>query len=177
MTEIGQDTVGRRFFAVLYRPDCLAELPWGNEPFDCVVFLCKQSPAHSLTESLSSDLVRSRADWVQVAGRGAEELHDAIDRASVAAGRQNAVGDGSPMTSWHDEARSPEEMAEVTSLCFGGQDRVLVLVVGQDAELRTSIKAVQQAEQIAAPNRGRKADAAAGLGRSPQGQKPGTISP
>jgi hypothetical protein len=70
-------------------------------------------------------------------------LHDAIDRASVAAGRQRAVGDGSPMTSWHEEEQSAEEMAEVAALCFGGHERVLVLVVGDERDLLTSGAAVK----------------------------------
>ncbi len=144
MTEISCDDVGRRYFAALYRPGCLSELPWGGEPFDCVVFLCDPARAQALAGSLSSDLARSRVDWVQVAGRGAEGLHDAIDRASVTVGRQRVVGDGSPMTSWHEEAQNPDAMAEVARLCFGGQDRVVVLVVGRPADLWASIEAVQQ---------------------------------
>jgi hypothetical protein len=135
--------VGRRYFAALYRPGCISELPWGSDPFDCVVFLSDLDEAQRFAGTLSSELARSRVDWVQVAGRGAEELHDAIDRASVAAGRQRAVGYGSPMTSWHEEAESLGEMAEVARLCFGGQDQVLVLVVGRDADLSASVEALQ----------------------------------
>ncbi len=89
-----------------------------------------------LSQDLGTELARANVDWVQVAGNGAEALHDAIDCAS---GRH---GDGSPMTSWHNEARSVEEMAEVASLCFGGRERVLVLVVGQAREFRASVKAL-----------------------------------
>jgi hypothetical protein len=82
-------------------------------------------------------------DWVQVAGSGAQDLHDAIDAAGVTVGRQLAVGEGSPMTSWHEEALAVEEMADVASLCFGGHERVLVLVVGSATDLRESVAAVK----------------------------------
>jgi hypothetical protein len=148
MREIGCDDVGRRYFAALYSPGCLSELPWGSEPFDCVVFLCDADGAKRLTGALCAELARSRVDWVQVAGRAAEELHDAIDRASVAAGRQKKVGDGSPMTSWHEEAESLAAMAEVARLCLGGQDSVLVLVVGREADLAAAVEAMQKGRTL-----------------------------
>ena len=155
MTEIARDVVGRRYYAALYCPGCLAGLPWGGEPFDCIVFLCDPDRARAVARTLSADLARSRVDWVQVAGREAEALHDAIDHASVAAGRQRAVGDGSPMTSWHEEAESVGAMAEVSCLGFGFQDHVLVLVVGQDADLQASVEAVRRAaEPVGAPDSG-----------------------
>jgi hypothetical protein len=48
------------------------------------------------------------------------------------------------MTSWHEEAQSPGAMGEVARLCFGGQNQVLVLVVGREAGLRASVEAVRQ---------------------------------
>lgn len=143
-TEVGQDDAGRRYYVAPYRTGCLAALPWGEEPFDCAVFLCDPCRAQTLRADLSAELARSKTDWVQVAGNGAEALHDAIDRASVALGRQRAIADGSPMTSWHTEAQCVEEMAEVASLCFGGHKRVLVLVVGQRLGYHTSIRAIRQ---------------------------------
>jgi hypothetical protein len=148
MTEIGCDLVGRRYFVALFRPGCLTELPWGSETFDCVVFLLDADVSHLLVGALSSELAQSRVDWVQVAGRGAEELHDAIDRASVAAGRQMAAGDGSPMTSWHEEAESLGAMTEIAWVCFGDQDWVLVLVVGQDTDFSASVEAMQRGRTI-----------------------------
>jgi len=47
------------------------------------------------------------------------------------------------MTSWHEEEQSAEEMAEVAALCFGGHERVLVLVVGDERDLLTSGAAVK----------------------------------
>jgi|SRR6516162_5999643 len=70
VTAVGQDDVGRRHSAALYRPGCLAALPWGDEPFDCVVFLCDPVHAQDRREQLSRELARANVDWVQVVGRG-----------------------------------------------------------------------------------------------------------
>ncbi len=142
-TEVVVDDVGRCYFAALYRSGCLAALPWGGQPFDCVVFLCDHAQAQVARVELSCELARTNVDWVQVAGSGAEELHDTVDRASVTVGRQRAVGDGSPMTSWHEDARAVDEMADVAALCFGVHERVLVLVVGQEKDLLASVSAVR----------------------------------
>jgi len=143
LTDFCQDDAGRLYSAALYYPGCVAALPWGDEPFDCVIFLCDTGQAEAVREDLSREIARANVDWVQVAGIGSEELHDAVDRASVAVGRQKAVGDGSPMTSWHDEASSIEQMAKVAASCFGGEDRVLVLVVGREQDLAASAAAVK----------------------------------
>jgi hypothetical protein len=47
------------------------------------------------------------------------------------------------MTSWHEDARAVDEMADVAALCFGGHERVLVLVVGQEKDLQASVSAVK----------------------------------
>jgi len=142
VTAVGEDDVGRQYYAALYRPGCLAVLPWGNAQFDCVIFLCDPIQAGDACEELSRELARANVDWIQAAGPGAEELHDAVDRTSVAVSRQRAVGDGSPMTSWHEEMVDPEQMAEVAALCFGGREHVLVLVVGRESDLVRSLEAV-----------------------------------
>jgi hypothetical protein len=143
-TAIGADNVGRQFYACLYTLDCLANLPWGEDPFDCVVFLCDKQAWREDVSRLSRALASTNTDWIQVAGDDSEELHDAVDQASVDIGRQDAVGDGSPMTSWHDDARTPDQMAEVAELCFGAHERVLVLVVGREHDLAVSVAALQQ---------------------------------
>ena len=65
-TEVAQDDVGRRYYAGIYSPGCLAALPWGEEPFDCVVFLCDAGRA----QGLNTELARANVNWVQVAGNG-----------------------------------------------------------------------------------------------------------
>ncbi len=143
-TAICEDDAGRSYTGALYHAGCLAALPWGDEAFDCVVFLRGSTQTPAARTELSRELARANVDWVQVAGDGAEELHDAIDRASVFVGRQQFVGNGSPMTSWHEEAQSAEDMAEVAALCFGGQNHVLVLVVGEERDLSDSVAAVKR---------------------------------
>lgn len=140
--EICADGADRRYFSTLYWPGCIAALPWGDARFDCAVLLFNPDRAKLQTAELSAELVRANLDWVQVAGNGSEDVHDAIDAASVACGRQAAVGDGSLMTSWHEDALSVEQMADVVSSSCG-EDWVLVLVVGNEADLHTAVAAVR----------------------------------
>jgi hypothetical protein len=154
ITEIGQDLVGRCYAAVLYQAGCLTDLPWGDAQFDCVVFACDSARAFVVGPVLATELARANVDWIQVAGCGSEELHDQIDRASVSVGRQQAIGDGSPMTSWHKNALAPEQMADVAFHCFGGCEWVLVLVVGQRSDLLASIAAVKRRLKCHYLNRG-----------------------
>src|SRR6266403_1174380 len=93
LSDVAEDNVGRHYFAALYHPGCLRTLPGGEEPFDCVVFLCDFNRGKSVCKKLSRELVEANVDWIQIAGRGAEKLHDEIDAASVAMGRQTAIGD------------------------------------------------------------------------------------
>ena len=44
-------------------------LPWGRDPFDCVMFLCENLPD---TASIATECAGTAADWIQVAGVGAE---------------------------------------------------------------------------------------------------------
>lgn len=139
--EICADETGRRYVGTLYQPGCIAALPWGDARFDCAVLLCDPDRAKRQIVALGAELVRANLDWVQVAGIGSEAAHDAIDAASIACGRQAAVGDGSPMTSWHDEARSIRHMADEVFLC--GQDWVLILVIGNEADLHAAATALR----------------------------------
>jgi hypothetical protein len=68
--------------------------------FDC--FIVNESRDTLATNALVISAIAQRVhDWVEVFGVDAEAIHDAIDLASVDAGRQQAVGDGNPMTSWN----------------------------------------------------------------------------
>jgi hypothetical protein len=115
---------------------------WGDARFDCSVFLFKPDRAEFLTAELSAELVRANVEWVEVAGIGSEAVHEAIDAASVACGRQAAVGDGSPMTTWNEESRSPKQMAD--DVFLGAEDWLLVLAVGNNADLHAAVAAVRQ---------------------------------
>ena len=126
-------------FGTVYRPGCLAALPWGDARFHCAVLLCDPDRAKVQT----AELVRANLDWIAVAGRGSEDVHDAIDVASVACGRQAAVGNGSPMTSWDEDALTAKQMAEVVSPWYG-EGWVLVLVIGNEADLHSAVAAVRE---------------------------------
>jgi hypothetical protein len=142
LTPIAKDGVAREFFIGRYELGVLANLPWGHEPFDCVVFLCNDM-WHSSLDEISRALADTNSDWIQVAGPHSMDLHDAVDQASVDIGRQATVGDGVPMTSWHDDAVSFDEMADIAALCFGAHERVLILVVGQEQDLDEAHRAVR----------------------------------
>jgi hypothetical protein len=128
---VGEDNVGRQYSVGLYVDGCLAQLPWDAEPFDCTVCLNDAPMSHGELNRLSLALAATNTDWIQITGTNSQLLHDAVDEASVAIGRQAAFGDGEPMTSWHDDATTPDEIAELATLCLGGNDQALVLVVGE----------------------------------------------
>ena len=55
---------------------------------------------------------------MEVFGTGAEQIHDAIDAASVKVGRQFAAGDGALMTTWNREVDDDELIQYIST---GGQ--------------------------------------------------------
>lgn len=126
---------GRSFHVCDYDGVRLPALPWGNDPFDCVLFVAANATAAArLGPLFAAEIVRHAVDYVQTAGPGAEAIHDLIDQASVQAGVQAAIGDGRPMTTWHEDANTPAAGAEVAALCFGGADHVLCVVIGSQQD-------------------------------------------
>jgi hypothetical protein len=101
----------RSFFAAMFDGSPIAPLPWGDAEFDCILVCADPARAILVAESFASSIVRCRVDWVQVTGPDSERIHDLVDEPSVRAGVQAAVGDGRPMTSWHEEAESPAAQA------------------------------------------------------------------
>lgn len=102
--------------------------------FDC--FIVNESRDFLARNTLVVSAIAQRVhDWVEVFGVDAEAIHDAIDLASVDAGRQESVGDGSPMTSWNVMERVEDA---VDYLATGGQGisdlKLLVHFGGQEAE-------------------------------------------
>ena len=91
--------------------------------------------SRQLADVFSDEIVTHAVDYVQTTGVHAELLHDYVDEAAVAAGLQAQVGDGKPMTSWHEDAISLSQISEVAAHCFGAADQVLCLVVGDDSDL------------------------------------------
>jgi hypothetical protein len=95
-----------------FRVEYLRSLPWRAELFDAFVISLEDEDASERTRDAIAELVRLNNDWVETFGIAAERLHDDIDEASVAVGRQRAVGDGSPMTAWHDDLTSLERIVD-----------------------------------------------------------------
>jgi hypothetical protein len=134
----------RSFFAAIFDAPPIAPLPWGNAEFDCILVCADPAKATLLAESFATAIVRCAVDWVQVTGPGSERIHDLVDEASVRAGVQAAVGDGHPMTSWHEEAVSPSAHAEVARHCHGASDYVLCLVAGSESHYSEFIEALSR---------------------------------
>jgi hypothetical protein len=122
-------------------------LPWRDEECDAVVAILEpEFLTDTLADELASSLVALNTDWVETLGKNAESLHDLIDRRSVVLGRQNEVGEGNPMTGWHEELGTSEEMADFIRLGgLGLTENKLVIVVGSErgaARFITKLKSV-----------------------------------
>ena len=131
-------------YAVHFQRGCLDDLPWKDEECDCVVWLTDPNfTDHDLLD-IAFALAKTNNDWIQVAGHRCEELHDAIDRTAVTIGRQRQVGDGQPMTYWHNDVQSIPELTELVQLHYGQNDIVLVIVVGCAGEFEAVSKALRE---------------------------------
>jgi hypothetical protein len=140
---LGQDAHDRHIFVVQFALGCLEELPWGSEPFDCTVFAFDVNLLRQLSASICSFLVEANTGWINTTGWEARWLHDEIDTASVRHGRQYAVGDGSPMTAWFDDAMDAQAMADIALSMGEGHEHVLALIVGTEADLDTAAAAIR----------------------------------
>jgi hypothetical protein len=133
-------------FAVRFRPGCLRELPWHNQPFDCSVLCVRPTSGEGGVEAIASEVAAARTEWVHVLGKEAQVIHDAVDRSSVNLGRQAKVGDGVPMTSWHDDL---QDLGEIAAFVVSGGlgltcDYHLALVVGSENDYRLATDAIRQ---------------------------------
>jgi len=134
----------REYFAKWCEESLPAKLPWGAGEFDLFLAVGHQL-ARAQCESFASQVVSYNVDWVQIAGCDSQLVHDLVDQAAVASGRQAQVGEGSPMTSWHDDALDPEAMAETAYNCLGSTSRVLCLFIG---DLPDASKFVDRLKQL-----------------------------
>jgi hypothetical protein len=126
LVAVGTDSARREYFAV-EGPTSLDALPWRDASFDALVFIASSATTTHVEESLRT-LVAANTDWIFTAGARAEFWHDRVDQLSVELGRQQRVGDGSPMTAWFD-IDSLDQWD--TSYSFGGCDYFLFIVLGQ----------------------------------------------
>ncbi len=131
MLHLLNDHIGRSYYGVLFEPGCLSKTgqPWGDEEIDCAVInLLGPALPPSLAQSVAIEVCRASTDYVGTTGLRAEWFHDLVDTASVEIGRQVAVGCGSPMTTWHEDAETMNEVAFVM-FCLGGSDHVVALLL------------------------------------------------
>jgi hypothetical protein len=133
----------REFFVGLYSSESLRRLPWADSAFDCIFVAIEGEKARPLGVSFASSIVQTNVDYVQTVGPDSEWLHDLVDEEAVLSGRQSAVGDGSPMTTWHDEVVTLEGAAEIAHLCFGSTPYVLCLLTGGEPTLRSFVGALE----------------------------------
>jgi hypothetical protein len=116
-----------------------------NEGLDAFLVVLDESYMPQEVERLLVDLVVCDTDWVETFGPGSEHLHDLVDRASVLVGRQSAVGDGSPMTAWHEDlVDCADIVAYVIQGGHGHCDVKLVLIVGSEEQVKDFIAEVRR---------------------------------
>jgi hypothetical protein len=112
-------------------------LPWLLEEFDAIVLVTDETIlTPELAQTIADRLVNLNNDWIEVLGKKSEFLHDLIDEASVAAGRQGYVGEGLPMTGWDDEATPTSMLATVERGGHGGNNYKLIVIVADDLGFR-----------------------------------------
>jgi hypothetical protein len=122
----------------------LAMLPWGGARFDCVLVSVDHARTRELGANFADQIVRFNNDYISVTGPDSEFIHDLVDKASVRAGRQEKVGDGDPMTTWHHDATTIEDGVKLAYLCPGGEEFVLCLVVGSPEDLERFITSLDR---------------------------------
>jgi len=116
------------------------ELPWGDQECDAfVVILDPELMSKKVAEEISLSLVRLHTDWIETMGKKAEFLHDLIDTTSVSVRRQDKVGDGSPMTAWHEDRQRMSDILEYLRLGGHGASRNKLIVVIGPEEVRSEL--------------------------------------
>lgn len=143
------EIVDAQAFSVVYEEGILSTIERLKNPFDCLVVNRDADISKRRIEVFAHELVRLPVEWVQVYGVASEEIHDAIDIASVHIGRQSAVGDGNPMTTWHSDAVSDRDVAEHLLMGgFGGEDLIAIVVLdGAASEKRLIIELIELLER------------------------------
>ena len=123
-------------FVMRYIPGTLSHPPWGAEPFDCFIVERGALAGGEPIGMIAREVAGSATEWVETLGRNAELLHDAVDVASVEIGRQARVGDGVPMTAWHEEMESIDSIVDyVRHGGLGSCSIKAVLVLGSEGDV------------------------------------------
>jgi hypothetical protein len=110
------------------------EIRWTIQECDVfVITLDGTLLSDEIISKIAAEIVKLPVDWVETFGPRCEYLHDRIDAASVSMGRQERVGDGCPMTAWHDDLSDIEDI--VSYILTGGQgsaETKIVVVIGPE---------------------------------------------
>jgi hypothetical protein len=141
LANIGRDSADRQYFATT--ATSLESLPWGDEQFDALVFVAAAAAPAEVEQALRS-LVTANTNWIFTAGTQAGFWHDRVDHVSVEVGRQQQVGDGSPMTAWFDEIQSLDQWD--TAHNFGDSDYFLFVIVGSKEPLNSLAMSLSTAD-------------------------------
>ena len=134
------------------RIDCLRTEIWGDPHaaekimrmeagFDCFV-VNHAGPPTDPQDAIIGAIASRVGGWVEVFGDWAEVIHDAIDSESVRLGRQAAVGDGNPMTTWEEESQDSEIALYIWTGGQGESTRKVAVLVGQSHETAAALQAL-----------------------------------
>ena len=145
MRPVGTNRHAQSIYATPFHQGCVTSEAPTDECIDCFVLLCGAVLDTNMTNVIARELAAANNDWVHVLGIDSQPLHNAIDRFSVELGRQRAVGDGVPMTSWHDDLTTVDEMAAFIACGGLGAAPVLIaVVVGEEAHFLTALDALER---------------------------------
>jgi hypothetical protein len=145
MQVVGPLPYDQTIYATRFHRGCITTEAPTHECIDCFVLLLGQPLDEVDTDALTTELASANNDWVHVLGRNSESLHDAVDEMSVRLGRQRAVGDGFPMTSWHDDLVTIDEMADFIALGgHGGAAALIVIVIGDEFAFSSALDALER---------------------------------
>jgi len=123
----------------------LQGLPWEDQRFDAFIVVLENRDLGETERNAVARITRLNNDWVETCGYGAEQLHDQIDEISVSIGRQEAIGDGNPMTAWHEDLVSPDDVIDYLALGgLGSSDFKLVCLVAPDDQTRPLLERLRE---------------------------------
>lgn len=101
--------------------------------YDC--FLVNRDQAFDGSDcKMIQRIASQKSDWIEIFGYNAEKIHDAIDAASVACGRQPSAGFGVPMTSWNDYECDEDVIEYLQTGGHGASSTKLLIFLGTDDE-------------------------------------------
>jgi hypothetical protein len=111
--------------------------------YDCFVVNFDNALTQDIVLSIAGKLAKPCFQWIEIFGFHAELLHDTIDRAAVASGRQTKIGDGNPMTAWDDgRMELKDTLAYIMTGGQGSCDWKLLLVIGTEGQVQELFSAL-----------------------------------